>query len=149
MLPAGAYHFRATPLVSSTTLKCSNSDRYLGVSIQAFVNVTYDHAVLIARSATSQDGDIEIRLSISGSRLGAPLVSGTARGTAIDRAAESTVGVATLGFSDGAGGAASLAGTLNTTSDPMVAGEATGTFQAESIIGRETCQNAQWGLEAL
>ena len=149
MLPAGAYYIRASPLVSSTTLKCSNSDRYLGVSIEAFVNVTYDHDVMIARSATSQDGDIEVRLSLSGSRYGTPLVSGSARGKAIDREAASTIGVATLGFSDGASGTASLTGVLSTTSHPIVAGNATGAFQAESIIGRETCQNAQWALDPL
>lgn len=149
MLPAGAYRLIASPLVSGAPLRCSDGDRYLGVSIQAFVNVAYDRGALVARSATSQDGDLEIRLSVSGERFGAALVSGTARGTAIDRRDAATIGVATLGFSSGASGAASLTGTLYTYSTPYLLGNATGTFLAESIVGRETCQYAQWKLEPL
>jgi hypothetical protein len=148
-LPAGTYQLTASPLVSPTTLKCSNSDRYLGACIQATVRIAYDGDVLVATSATPQDGDLEIRISISGSRFGGTLVSGTARGTAIDRHEVQTVGVATLGFSDGASGAASLSGELYTYSTPFLSGGATGSFLAESILGRETCQNAQWKLQAL
>jgi hypothetical protein len=142
ILPAGAYWLRAAPLVSPSTLKCSESDRYLGASLQANVHVEYDGGVLVARSTTSADGDLEIRISISGSRFGETLVAGTARGTAIE-------GTATLRFSKGGDGAASLTGALYTYSGPYLAGNAVGTFLAESILGRETCQYAQWRLEAL
>ena len=149
VLPAGPYRLALSPLVSPATLKCSESDRYLGVAIETFVIVTYDAEVLVARSTASQNGDMEMRIAVSGSRFGTFLVSGTARGTAIDRRDAQSTGLATLGFSDGANGAASLTGMLFTNPTPYLAGNATGTFVAESIVGRETCQYAQWRLDAL
>ena len=140
-LPAGAYFLRAYPLVSPSTSKCSESDRYIGVSLQTNLRVEYDGGVLVARSTSPADGDLEIRASVSGSRFGQTLVAGTARGTAVD-------GTTTLRFSDGGDGAASLFGTLSTYPAPFLLGDAIGSFSAESILGRETCQYAQWRLEA-
>ena len=140
-LPAGAYWLSTEPLVSPQTLKCADSDRYIGAALRTNVTVVYDGDVLVAKSATPQDGDLEIRLSVSGSRFGVVFVSGTARGTAAE-------GTATLRFSDGGDGAATLAGALSPEAPPNVSGDATGTFSAESILGRETCPYAQWRLDA-
>src|SRR5688572_2299445 len=102
LLP-GDYALSASTLVSSTAIACAGSDRYLGVAIQSLVTLSLEGNEWVARSRSSADGDVEIRFAETGSRFGSITVSGTATGTAIDRRAEETFGLATLSFTDESG----------------------------------------------
>jgi hypothetical protein len=146
LVPPGAYSLSAQPALSVSDATCSGSHQVIGGAVSGLVTVSYEGTVLVARSTTPDNGNLEVRLSASMARSGTIVVSGVARGTIIDRRAEQTIGTATLTFASRDDQPVAFTGTVHRFPDPLVSGEATGTVFAQSILGTETCQHATWGL---
>ena len=98
-----------TPVVGGQTVSlegCSGAGTFAGVSILSFVTLGRDGAAWVARSSTPEDGNVELRLVTAQSSLGPVLMAGSAQGTAVDRRAAGSLGLASMTFS----GAALLVG---------------------------------------
>ncbi len=148
----GAYLFLASVSATSvlpgspaTFVGCSNSG-VIGLSLSSFVTLSRQGNTWIARSTTSADGDLEIRLSESAGVFGQVQLTGSARGTAVDRRSAQTLGLPSLQLSVANGPGAVLSGRVLPSPAADLIGNAMGTFAVASSIGHGTCERADWRI---
>lgn len=140
----GSYLLATSALDAFQPSDCVGSGTFVGLAISSFVTVTHEADGWVVRSATAADGDVELRIALAGTKFGVPRTSGVARGTAIDRRAEKTLGVVTMTFSGSAVAHSSLTGWVYTKPEPNLSGDATGQFAVSSSLGQGRCGYAQW-----
>jgi hypothetical protein len=138
----------ATAVVDGPTASfagCTGTGTFVGVSILSFVTLGRDGAGWVARSTTPEDGNVELRLASAQSSFGLVLMAGTAQGTAIDRRAAGSLGLASMTFSGGAGPTAHLSGSFTAASSAFT-GTGEGLLAVNSPIGAGACRRGIWTI---
>jgi hypothetical protein len=137
-----------TPVVGGQTVSlegCSGAGTFAGVSILSFVTLGRDGAAWVARSSTPEDGNVELRLVTAQSSLGPVLMAGSAQGTAVDRRAAGSLGLASMTFSGAAGPAANLSGSFTAASSSFT-GTGEGVLAVSTPIGSGSCSRGVWTI---
>ena len=138
-----------TPVVNGQTVAfegCAGTGTFVGVSILSFMTLGREGTMWVATSATPEDGDAEIRLAEAQGPAGLVVVAGSARGTALDRRAVATIGLASMTFSGEGVPTARLSGSVSVSPSAAFTGTGLGLFTVNSPIGTGSCSRAVWSL---
>ena len=138
-----------TPVVNGQTVVfegCSGTGTFVGVSILSFMTLGRDGPMWVAKSATPEDGDAEIRLAEAQGPAGLVVIAGSAHGTALDRRAVGTIGLASMRFSGEGVPTATLSGSVSVSPSAAFTGTGLGLFTVNSPIGTGSCSRAVWTL---
>jgi hypothetical protein len=146
VFPPGDYLLGAWAVSSFPTDNCVGTGSFVGLNITSFVTVTWEGDVFVVRSTTPADGDIDFRLALAPVAVGTPSVSGSARGSMIDRAAGDSSDVATLTFGNQTTAKASLGNRIDPLIGPDIDGPAVGQITVSSSLGHGSCEQAGWAI---
>jgi hypothetical protein len=137
-----------TPVVNGQTVSlegCTGAGTFAGVSILSFVTLARDGSAWVARSTAPEDGNVDLRLVTAQSSFGPVMMAGTVQGTAVDRRAAGTLGLASMTFSGAAGPAVNLSGSFTAASSSFT-GTGEGVFAVSTPIGSGSCSRGVWTI---
>jgi hypothetical protein len=124
---------------------CSGSGGFNEV-VASSITLSREGSTWVARSATTEYGNVELRFNETRAASGPVLVAGVASGTTVDQrggAIDAQVGMTFLG--DGSSGT-TLAGSFEPTPRPRFVGTATGMVRISRFAGIGFCGAATWEI---